>query len=1539
MKKRILLVALITILLLTCFPTVARADGASSNDIIDQIRSTYSSALSASGRENFDGYCGAYVYQHLRILGIDPSVEGRNGNAWFDYYVGRSETSSGYPITTYSASSYTLEGALNAITLNGNVNAYNIVVGFEKGWGEDGALYGHVCFIHAILDGIVYWSESFGATVGGNYYPEGTPITASISVFSEYYTATPTLDGVIWFNTPDTEPPVISTEAKVLSKGTSTSGFKLSFEATDNVEVQSVYALVWGYGQTRSDAVRFDGQYVPRTGTATVYVDVNKIDAQTKYKEYNIVLCATDGSNGPSEVVLEPMPLLEVTGASGTYKCKSTGVLLRKFPIAVPTDSDIQTVLNKGDKIEIVGVYTDDSNVRWYQTSNETWVLADEVKYCLKWSSLIDYLKKFLNKPIFFISGQAIYSDSATLQSDSFDEVSDEASLMADTTGSYAILTGRFFPGIVSDSSGSQGLPSASYQKYTVYFDGNGGTVGRASKTLYYGSPYGMLPTPSRFGYSFDGWFTAADGGTQVTSDTTCALSSDQTLYAHWTRIVLLEGSCGDNLTFILYGDGELDIFGSGKMTSHPWTKDYAERVLFVVMPDGLENICDSAFNGCTYLESAPMPDTVTSIGASAYRNCEYLATIEFSKNVVEIKKHAFQGCTSIKTVNLPDGLITLGGHAFYSCTALESVYIPNTIEKISTDSEASGFSIISIDAPFGYCSNLDNITFEDGISTIPACLFKLCSGLTSIKIPDTVTVIEKNAFRACENLVAVEFSKNLSTIGLHAFQGCTSLKSANLPEGLITLGGHAFYSCTAMESVYIPSTIEKISTDSEASGLSIIDINAPFGYCEKLDSITFGEGLPTIPAYLFMQCTGISRIEIPDTVTTIGKNAFRSCSNLASVKYSPNLTEIGLHAFQNCTALTSCDLPEGLLNLGGNAYRGCTSLSTAYIPSTLDKVLTDSEVVGWNIVDIADPFYGCTVLNDITFGQGIPKIPNYLFSNCPGLKQITIPCSVENIGKSAFYNSGLTSITIPDTVTAYGGAFLQYCSNLETVKLSNNVSTIPASMFYGCKSLKDVTMPLSVTAINDSTFYACESLKDTSFLPDGITSLGKSAFYGCTSLVSFIAPPDLLTIGANCFQDCAALTDVSLNEGLTSIGNYAFQNCAALEKIILPDTVSSIGSYIFQKDEALKDVTLSSRLTTIPAYAFANCTALEALVIPKGVTTIKDHAFYQDTALKTFTIPVSVSSIESNAFSYPTSTTVYGVAGSYAESYARWEEFIDITKNATGLALASGKDSMTIPSYTAFTPTFVFTPEDCTDVVVRLESDDTSAVEIRNATSLYGRRGTANITATTSSGLTYTFPVTVDSRTGIEVTTLPNKTSYEIGDKKDLSGLVVCMVFSNGDQEPVFGYNISGFTTKTAGEKTLTVTRDQYMTTFTIKVGSVADQPETPETPEAPDAPDTPDTPATPDNPIQTGILGNNQELTWTYNSDTEKVTVTGTALSASEPVYVASYDKNRKMISVEIITASGGSAAVEDDAASVKLFWVGSTFVPRCSNEEFHP
>ncbi len=72
--------------------------------------------------------------------------------------------------------------------------------------------------------------------------------------------------------------------------------------------------------------------------------------------------------------------------------------------------------------------------------------------------------------------------------------------------------------------------------KYTVTFNANGGTSSTNSKSVTYGSTYGTLPTPTRTGYSFTGWYTSADGGSLVTDRTTVNIARDHELYARWTK-------------------------------------------------------------------------------------------------------------------------------------------------------------------------------------------------------------------------------------------------------------------------------------------------------------------------------------------------------------------------------------------------------------------------------------------------------------------------------------------------------------------------------------------------------------------------------------------------------------------------------------------------------------------------------------------------------------------------------------------------------------------------------------------------------------------------------------------------------------------------------------------------------------------------------------------------------------------------------------------------------------------------------------------
>lgn len=109
--------------------------------------------------------------------------------------------------------------------------------------------------------------------------------------------------------------------------------------------------------------------------------------------------------------------------------------------------------------------------------------------------------------------------------------------------------------GVVSQSarSGSQATNSGSVScsvgaaTFTVSFNANGGSVSPGSKTVTYGGTYGTLPTPTRSGYSFLGWYTAATGGSKITSSSTVSITANTTLYAHWEPQSILHLVSGGN--------------------------------------------------------------------------------------------------------------------------------------------------------------------------------------------------------------------------------------------------------------------------------------------------------------------------------------------------------------------------------------------------------------------------------------------------------------------------------------------------------------------------------------------------------------------------------------------------------------------------------------------------------------------------------------------------------------------------------------------------------------------------------------------------------------------------------------------------------------------------------------------------------------------------------------------------------------------------------------------------------------------------------
>ena len=465
------------------------------------------------------------------------------------------------------------------------------------------------------------------------------------------------------------------------------------------------------------------------------------------------------------------------------------------------------------------------------------------------------------------------------------------------------------------------------------------------------------------------------------------------------------------------------------------------------------------------------------------------------------------------------------------------------------------------------------------------------------------------------------------------------------------------------------------------------------------------GDGNATITGY----SGGVAALFIPETidghtVTAIGYRAFKGNLRLAAVTIPDTITEIGQDAFSGCTGLTSIKLPKNLKTLERDAFRGCTGLTSVLIPKTVENT-------HYYYDGIYSPFRGCNNLQEVKFEDGMTRIPNSILCFCAAKLNIVIPDSVTEIGEAAFLNSGIVAVTIPDAVTEIEEDAFRGCTGLTDIKLPDSVVNIGTKIFANCTSLTDVTLPNAWELIPASTFEGCTALEKL-VLPESVQYIRDGAFKNCTALKEIVWSKAPELIDSNAFYNCDAITEMDIPATVTSVGYQAFYDCDGLTKITIPDGVTSLGDSVFYDCDALTDVKLGAGITTIPASAFRHCDALEQLTVPRRVTAIKDNAFKDSVKFSSITIPRSVTSVSANAFSYLDKLTIYGVAGTYAETFANTNsiKFVDRQVSATSASL--DQTVLTLNKGASGQLTLTVTPEDFTDEVV-WKSSDTAVVTV----------------------------------------------------------------------------------------------------------------------------------------------------------------------------------------------------------------------------------
>ena len=194
--------------------------------------------------------------------------------------------------------------------------------------------------------------------------------------------------------------------------------------------------------------------------------------------------------------------------------------------------------------------------------------------------------------------------------------------------------------------------------------------------------------------------------------------------------------------------------------------------------------------------------------------------------------------------------------------------------------------------------------------------------------------------------------------------------------------------------------------------------------------------------------------------------------------------------------------------------------------------------------------FYDCSGLTSITLPSSVSSLGDFCFQGCRGLASITIPSSVTSLGSDCFADcSGLTSIEIPSSVTSLGGNCFSGCSGLTSITLPSSVSSLGDFCFQGCRGLASITIPSSVTSLGSDCFADCSGLTSIT-IPSSVTSLGDYCFEWCSGLTSITIPSSVTSLGAHCFNNCSGLTSITIPSSVTSLGDGCFSGCSSLETV-----------------------------------------------------------------------------------------------------------------------------------------------------------------------------------------------------------------------------------------------------------------------------------------------------------------------------------------------------------------------------------------------------